>query len=54
MKINYLTTDESTQQIETPKKDTTFTISEKEEPSWFRKFTYGFDKQDQFLVMFLG
>ena len=44
----YLTTDESTQQIETPKKDTTFTISEKEEPSWFRKFTYGFDKQDQF------
>jgi len=35
-------------QIESPKKDTTFTISEKEEPSWFRKFTYGFDKQDQF------
>jgi hypothetical protein len=44
----YLTTDESTQQIESPKTDTTFTISEKEEPSWFRKFTYGFDKQDQF------
>ena len=44
----YLTTDESTQQIESPKTDSTFTISEQEEPSWFRKFTYGFDKQDQF------
>ena len=35
-------------QIESPKTDSTFTISEQEEPSWFRKFTYGFDKQDQF------
>ena len=48
----YLTTDESTQQIESPKTETTFTISEQEEPSWFRKFTYGFDKQDQFFGCF--
>jgi len=36
-------------QIESPKTDSTFTVApNQEEPSWFRKFTYGFDKQDQF------
>ena len=37
--------DETKQQIEFPKTETTFN---QEEPSWFRKFMYGFDKQDQF------